>query len=249
MVHARALAISFLLCLLVPFLLGCEKPLPQGLIRRNGLIIRVADRAVMTDVEAGPFLYGAEGQSRRVDGFYIDRFEVTNRQYLTFVQATDYRDPEFLTDPERTGGHQPVTGITWLDASAYAAWAGARLPTEAEWEKAARGTDARPYPWGREKPDQTKAVLGAIVGRLRATTVGSVPAGVSPYGCLDMSGNLWEWCADWYDRPGGHRVIRGGSFGKLDSGDGRCYSRGKAFPEFPQEHIGFRCVVPHPVGG
>ena len=203
----------------------------------------------MTFVEAGAFLYGAAGQSRRVDGFYIDRFEVTNRQYMTFVRARDYRDPEFLTDPERTGDDQPVTGVTWHDACAYATWAGARLPTEVEWERAARGTDGRPYPWGGEPPDRTRAVLGQVVGRLRSATVGSAPAGTSPYGCLDMSGNVWEWCSDWYDKPAGHRVIRGGSFGMLDSGDGRCYSRGKAFPEFPQEHIGFRCVVPQSRGG
>jgi len=247
-VYARALATSPLLCLLVSFLLGCEKPLPTGLVRRNGLVIRVADRAVMAFVEPGTFLYGAEGEVRRVDGFYIDRFEVTNRQYMTFVRATDYRDPEFLTDPERGGAHQPVTGVTWHDACAYASWAGARLPTEVEWEKAARGTDGRPYPWGEEEPDQTRAVLGTVVGGLRSATVGSAPAGASPYGGLDLSGNVWEWCADWYDQPGGPRVIRGGSFGELDSGDGRCYSRGKAFPEFPQEHIGFRCVVPRPRG-
>jgi len=202
----------------------------------------------MAFVEPGTFLYGAEGEVRRVDGFYIDRFEVTNRQYMTFVRATDYRDPEFLTDPERGGAHQPVTGVTWHDACAYASWAGARLPTEVEWEKAARGTDGRPYPWGEEEPDQTRAVLGTVVGGLRSATVGSAPAGASPYGGLDLSGNVWEWCADWYDQPGGPRVIRGGSFGELDSGDGRCYSRGKAFPEFPQEHIGFRCVVPRPRG-
>ena len=219
--------------------------MPPGLTCHNGAIVRLRDRSVMVYVAPGPFLAGEAKTTHHLPGFYIDQVEITNKQYMQFVRATGRREPEFRALVERTHDEQPVTGVTWLDASAYAAWVGGRLPTEVEWEKAARGTDGRQYPWGDEPPDETLAVLGSAVKQRRACAVGSRPAGISPYGCLDMAGNVWEWCADWYDRPGQERAIRGGSFGQLDYGEGKCYSRGKAFPEFPQEHIGFRCVVPN----
>ena len=224
-------------------LLGCHKPLPPGVIQHNGVLVRVKDRAVMVHVEPGRFLMGRTKETVYLRGFYIDQLEVSNKQYMQFVRAAGHREPEFRALNDRTDDEQPITGVGWFDAAAYAAWVGGRLPTEAEWEKAARGSDGWTYPWGEDPPDDALAVLGSVVKQRYASTVGSKPAGVSPYGCLDMVGNVWEWCADWYSQPGQERAIRGGSFGQLDYGQGECYSRGKAFPEFPQEHIGFRCVV------
>ena len=200
----------------------------------------------MVHVEAGPFLMGPEKRRARLPGFYIDVYEVTNRRYMAFVAATGHREPEFRALEDRAQPDQPVTGVTWHDAQAYARWVGGRLPSEPEWEKAARGAKGNTYPWGESPPDPTHAVLGSVTKQRHASPVGSKPAGASPYGCLDMAGNVWEWCADWFAAAEQHKAIRGGSFGNLDYGDGNCYSRGKAFPEFPQEHIGFRCVVPEP---
>ena len=198
----------------------------------------------MVYVPPGAFLMGQDGKRVSVAGFYIDKCEVTNRQYRAFVEATGRDSPQFWTLPQKSAHDQPVMGVVWHDAVAYATWAGARLPTETEWEKAARGVDGRPYPWGEAPPDDKLAVFGDLTRRQEhAERVGSRPAGASPYGCLDMVGNVWEWCADWYGQPGQERVIRGGAIGPSDYGRPECWSRGKAFPEFTQEHIGFRCAV------
>ena len=132
----------------------------------------------------------------------------------------------------------PITFTTWRDSAAYARWAGKRLSTEAEWEKAARGTDARIYPWGNEW-DPTKARAGLEVDA-GPTTVGSFPKGASPYGCLDMAGNVWEWTSE---RSGtaSFGVVRGGAW---DSGEGNVTVRSflEQSPENTEPSIGFRCV-------
>jgi formylglycine-generating enzyme required for sulfatase activity len=128
--------------------------------------------------------------------YYIDKFPVTNVQYRRFLEATRHPDPKYWTDPKFNEPNQPVVGVSWLDAQAYCGWASKRLPTEAEWEKAARGTDGRKYPWG-DKWDPARA-NSEDGGPGKPTPVGSYPQGVSPYGAHDMAGNVWEWTSSLY---------------------------------------------------
>ena len=145
-----------------------------------------------------------------LDAFYIDKFEVTNGRYLEFVRATAHRVPQHPTKPNRNlweGGlmpesivDRPVINVDWFDAEAYCKWAGRRLPTEAEWEKAARGGDDRRFPWGNVEPTHKHLNFNQQwKGEKTLMPVGSYEAGKSPYGAYDMAGNVWEWVADWYD--------------------------------------------------
>ncbi|MCC6544401.1 MAG: formylglycine-generating enzyme family protein [Nitrospirae bacterium] len=160
-----------------------------------------------------------------VDDFYMDRYEVTNAQFLDFVlKVNDPYRPSHWVEREvfkKGEDNYPVVDVDWLDADSYCKWAGKRLPTEVEWEKAARGTDGRLWPWGNEY-DTGKANT-AESGRKWTAAVGSYPGDVSPYGVYDMAGNVREWTSEWYTPyPGntvsaGHytgpyRVLRGGSY-------------------------------------
>ncbi|MFO7675684.1 MAG: SUMF1/EgtB/PvdO family nonheme iron enzyme [bacterium] len=187
------------------------------------------DSSVMVKIPAGTFTMGStefddEKPVRQVylDAYYIDKHEVTNRQYRRFCDATGRsypQDPDFLGKPDylRSCPDYPVVNVSWDDAKAYCDWAGKRLPTEAEWEKAARGTDAREYPWGSSAPGSSRngnfadesakrrysdwtIITGYDDGYVNTAPVGAFPAGASPYGLLDMAGNVWEWCDDWYDK-------------------------------------------------
>jgi formylglycine-generating enzyme required for sulfatase activity/acetyl esterase/lipase len=214
--------------------------------------------------------------------FYIARLEVTNRDWQRFRDDAGYDDPKFWPDghavprdqvpywtqPNNHGGgtpgseEYPVIGVNWDAATAYCAWLSARtgkryrLPTEAEWEKAARGTDARRYPWG-ESIDRTLANYVGAQAYDTVQPVGHYPPGASPYGALDMAGNVLEWCQDWYDRDyyavsprrnpqgpqtGAYRVVRGGSF-FVEASDLRTSARSAAWPSFlGHRMIGFRPV-------
>lgn len=188
--------------------------LPKTKINQN-------DGAEMVLIPAGEFLMGsseaeitawlkAHSDAKResfanelpqhkvyLDAYYMYKTEVTVAQYRKFCAATKREMP--LEPFWKWQETHPIVNVTLDDASAYAVWAGASLPTEAQWEKAARGTDERLYPWGNTwdagKAQCSKVEFGDAKG---PAPVGSFPAGVSPYGCLDMAGNVWEWCADWY---------------------------------------------------
>jgi formylglycine-generating enzyme required for sulfatase activity len=228
----------------------------------------------MVNVPAGEFLMGSpsgEGDNDEhpqhtvyLDAYYIDKYEVTNAQYQAFVRATGHKEPYRSEDwaqpynwtngmyPSDKADH-PVVLVDWNDADAYCRWAGKRLPTEAEWEKAARGTDGRKYPWGNWGPSSGLLNFNTNVGKTSA--VGSYPSGASPYGALDMAGNVWEWCADWYDanyygnslksNPTGantrsYRVLRGGSWGTYPS-TVPAANRGWSAPTLGSYLFGFRC--------
>jgi gamma-glutamyl hercynylcysteine S-oxide synthase len=158
-----------------------------------------------------------EKPRRRVylPAFCIDVFPVTNARFALFLDASGYREPHWwspagwewarrhkITQPLKwgeagwDGPEQPVAGVSWYEADAYARWALRRLPTDAEWEKAARGEDGRRYPWGDDWPTPRVANFDNVIGR--STPVGLYPDGVSPYGCHDMAGNVNNWTADWY---------------------------------------------------
>jgi len=135
----------------------------------------------------------------RLSPFWIDRTEVTNARFEAFVGSSEYEPvgPWKWASSEGAEAH-PVRFVTWHDAAAYCAWAGRALPTEAQWELAARGVDGRTWPWGSDwSDDAARTGLDADAG---PADVGSHPAGVSPYGAEDLAGNVWEWVADWYDR-------------------------------------------------
>jgi formylglycine-generating enzyme required for sulfatase activity len=237
--------------------------------------INAKDRAVMILIPAGEFLMGsADGEGYRnenparkvyLDSYYIDKFEVTNLQYREFMTATDYKPPRDWSDYDTSRLNHPVVGVSWYDAVAYAEWADKRLPTEAEWEKAARGTDGRKYPWGNVPPDTggryranyKVGKYGAADGYSNTSPVASFPLGASPYGVMDMAGNVWEWCADWYDTgyyrkaptknppgpaSGKHRILRGGAWLNDDTFYLRCAVRGWHQPALTFNYVGFRCV-------
>jgi formylglycine-generating enzyme required for sulfatase activity len=195
-------------------------------------------------------------------GYYIDRHEVTNREYERFIEATGHRLPDntahpndpFIwkggTYPEDLGDY-PVALVSHEDAATYCAWAGKRLPTEEEWEKACRGSESRRWPWG-DAFDVSNANMRELDLK-RSSPVGGFPKDVSPYGAYDMAGNVREWTSSWYGAyPGStlvremfgekYRVIRGGSWLHLSNPESRCASRGAALPEARHRSLGFRCA-------
>ena len=177
----------------------------------RGAAFQVLDN--MVDIPAGEVLIGEELTPLRVEGFQMACYPVTNAQYQQFVQATGHQHPQSWeegTYPEKKGDH-PVVEVSCEDAEAYAAWAGCRLSTFEEWERAVRSDDGRLFPWGDEidKPRCNTVELGAG----GTTPVGAFPEGVSPFGCYDMLGNVWEWTGTWYDEDDPHfRVVRGGAW-------------------------------------
>ena len=225
------------------------------------------DAINMVQVPAGEFLRGRdnatddEAPAKQVylETFWIDRNEVTNAEFKAFCDSTNRLLPNnpmwdnnyVLDNPGR-----PVVNITWRQANEYCKWKGKSLPTEAQWEKAARGTEGLLYPWGNEYADDHANIHGTDDYR-RTSPVGNFPLGASPYGANDMSGNVWEWCVDWYQEfyyaeaplrnpPGpseksAWRVVRGGGFSSPPD-DAVTTNRSKNKPKMPLHHIGCRCV-------
>ncbi len=203
-------------------------------------IINEIDDSVMIYIPAGVFLMGNDKESVELDAFHVDKYPITNKQYKKFVEETNYIEPAFSKDKKFNNPDQPVVGVNWDDAVAYAKWAGKRLPEEKEWEKVSRGTDGREYPWGNGKPGKNFAVFDLDILKGAPTNVGTHPLGVSPYGCYDMSGNVWEWCQEWYTK-GKYRVVRGGSWIN-HMNILRCAYRSCSVPSGKDNNVGFRCV-------
>jgi serine/threonine-protein kinase len=240
--------------------------------------INEKDGMEMVYVPEGEFQMGCDPEHKRgyfcekderllhtiyLDAFWIDKYEVTTSQYEQCVAAGACAVPSKKSSSSRTSyygnsnfDNYPVIYVLWDDAINYCSWAGKRLPTEAEWEKAARGAlDTRDYPWGDQETDCTLANSDGCVGD--TSVVGSYPTGVSPYGAMDMAGNVWEWTNDWYsssyysDSPvnnppgpatGTYKVFRGGSWSSYVS-DLRSSYRYASNPGVRYYNVGFRCVA------
>jgi formylglycine-generating enzyme required for sulfatase activity len=205
---------------------------------------RGQDDAPMVTVPAGP----TPPRRGRLDAFAIDRHEVTVAQYRRCVQAGACREPGGSpacnwTRADRS--RHPVNCVDWNQARAYCAWAGKRLPSEAEWEKAARGARARAYPWGDAPPDCARAAMSGCT-RHTAPVGSRSPRGDSPYGLWDMAGNVWEWVSDSHGSgpQGRARVCRGGSW-QDDADELRATSRDHAAPTYRHVDLGFRCARSH----
>ncbi len=202
--------------------------------------------------------YVNEHPARKVylDEYYIDKYEVTNKEYKEFVDATGHKPPKGWVNGNYKPGtdRHPVVMVTWFDADAYCKWRGKRLPTEAEWEKAARGTDGREFPWGN-KFDQKKANSLGLYGG--TSEIGHFKEDVSPFGVYDMGGNAAEWTSDWYkaypgnnfiDRDYGEtlKVVRGGSWGGIGHYSFEFFYRtpfrNPIRPKSRLNDVGIRCV-------
>ena len=228
------------------------------------------EEAPMAPIPAGEFWMGVDGtiglddeRPRHkvwLDAYVMDRYEVTTSRYAAFLTASGRAAP-WLWDSVnlQLHGDRPVIGVDWEDAEAYCRWAGKRLPTEAEWEKAARGTDERRYPWGNATPtaDFANHALGARFSYSQVLTpVGRYEKGKSPFGLYDLAGNVWEWVHDWYGAAyyeqspernsigpdeGQFKVLRGGSWSDLPKYL-LTYGRFKLPPTTRNSYTGFRCA-------
>jgi len=233
------------------------------------------DNADMIFIPAGKSVMGSNDYDDEkpihkvtLDGYYIYRTAVTVAQYLKFCEETGHKKPSsFDFNPNWSKRDHPIVNVSYNDALAYCAWAGGRLPTEAEWEKAASWDDAkkqkRKFPWGDEFDTSKLWCSTAKVGDAGGTkSVGSFPSGESAYGVWDMAGNVWQWCSDYYDKDfyssrlatdrnaenqsvgeKASRVFRGGSWNDDYMDDFRCSNRKYGTPIYRSNDCGFRCVL------
>ncbi|MBT4097030.1 MAG: SUMF1/EgtB/PvdO family nonheme iron enzyme [Gemmatimonadetes bacterium] len=235
----------------------------EDLEQRRKDLLPDANKRRMIPIEAGPFPMGSRAEDSpdserpahpvHLSAFYIDAYPVTNQDYREFVNCVGYKTPIHWQrgNPPMGLARHPVVNVSWQDAKAYADWMGARLPTEAEWEKASRGSDERLYPWGNRFVEDRCNALGSV-----GTTVpvDEFALGRSPYNIWDMSGNVYEWCEDFWDESyyqyspstnpkgpegGQERVIRGGFFGETRA-NVRTTHRNSSPETHTRETIGFR---------
>ncbi len=193
-------------------------------------------------IPAGHFFYGENKARVHLDEFQIGKTPVTNAQYKAFVDATGHKPPASWERGRIPGGKEkhPVVEVSWEDAVDFCDWAGLRLPSEQEWEKAARGTDGRTYPWGEREPIAELCNFSGNVGN--TTAVGAYPEGASPYGLLDMAGNAAEWCAEWYASAKKERTLRGLGVG-WSADFVHCTKRGAMPPNLYSYWVGFRVAA------
>lgn len=291
MIHPFLLTRIFLLSAFTLILVQCSSEPDHAITGDDGaemLLIETGEFSMggrpedLEGMEKNTYLnYVAEGPVHQVkiSRFYLDKFETTNAQYRRFLESGDRSadHPEQPTnqdhrqqyvDKNLNGDKQPAVGLNWFDAYAYCKWAGKRLPTEAEWEYAARGAGSvyRKYPWGNDEPDaegiwranyRPQSGL-ALDGHRYTADVGSFPDGISPFGIMDMSGNAEEWVQDWLDlgyynktkgaldppgpESGGNKVIKGGSYGS-NKYLVRIATRLYGAPHVKTELQGFRCAM------
>lgn len=199
------------------------------------------DSPEIITIPAGPFLMGQPPQLVELPEFQIAKYPVTIAEYIRFVEATGHRRPDSWPRNEYPWdlARHPVVSVSWEDAVAYAEWVGARLPTEAEWEKAARGTDGRNYPWGNEFMAENCHTSES--GSDGPCPVEAHPAGASPYGVMDMAGNVWEWTVTKYQDDKDWWVLKGGAWDYKGLKDTRCASRICFRSDFRNQAVGFRC--------
>lgn len=269
MVQSRSIIGGVLILLLTVWILPAHAQLDKLRKQQRDAEAR-GDDSPMAVIPAGEFWMGVDGmigledeKPRHkvwLDAYSMDLYEVTVARYATFLAATHHQPPAYWeTVNLAEDGERPVIGVNWDDAEAYCKWAGKRLPTEAEWEKAARGTDERPYPWGTKKPapDLANYALGARFSYSQVLMpVGKYGKAKSPYGLFDMGGNVWEWTQDWYEgayygrspeknpagpEQGQFKVLRGGSWSDMEKYM-LTYGRFKLLPTTRNSYTGFRCA-------
>jgi formylglycine-generating enzyme required for sulfatase activity/serine/threonine protein kinase len=244
-------------------------------------MLREKDGMEMVYVPEGTFMMGSKDDDKNarddekpqrkiyLDAYWIDKYEITNVQYAMCVSSGSCTEPYKLGSATRISyysspeyNNYPVIYVDWDQANSYCNWVGGRLPTEAEWEKAARGPDGNEYPWGNEEPEcslanydqRNEKQINYCVSD--TTMAGSYPKGASYYGAMDMMGNVWEWVNDWYDlylkdvlenpegpKNGTERIMRGGSWSD-DFINGRATQRLSRSPDVFLHNVGFRCVFP-----
>jgi len=242
-------------------------------VKKELVIENPKDDTLLVLIPAGKFLAGEEKFPVELPDYYMALHPVTNRQYTKFLNEQKPGKEELEKwirldsdcfvrfsnnkyESYNNKDEHPVVEVSWYGAQAYCKWAGLRLPTELEWEKASRGTDGRKYPWG-ESYNQNLCRNDKNKGSEKTAEVWQYPEGSTPYGLYQMSGNVWEWCEDWYDSnayknyktgnltlpgSGTSRVLRGGSWGDDNEKYFSCFYRYNDIPGFRNFSYGFRCA-------